>query len=77
MSPLFRDFSLTSVTSGLLSAFVGFSSSFAVIVQGLKAVGASPAQASSGLMMAAVAMGLAGIALSLRYRMPLSVAWTT
>ena len=77
MSSLFRDFSLTSVTSGLLSAFVGFSSSFTVIVQGLVAVGASPAQASSGLMMAAVAMGLAGIVLSLRFRMPLSVAWTT
>ncbi|MDK3017376.1 benzoate/H(+) symporter BenE family transporter [Pseudodonghicola flavimaris] len=77
MAPLFRDFSFTSLTSGLLSAFVGFSSSFAVIVQGLTAVGASPAEAASGLMMAAVAMGLAGIILSLRYRMPLSVAWTT
>lgn len=77
MSPLLRDFSGTSLTSGLLSAFVGFSSSFAVIVQGLVAVGASPAQAASGLMMAAVAMGLGGVVLSLRFRMPLSVAWTT
>lgn len=77
MRPQFQDLSFHAVTSGMLSAFVGFSSSFAVVVQGLVAVGASPAQAASGLMLAAVAMGLGGIVLSLRYRMPLSVAWTT
>lgn len=77
MRPQFQDLSFHAVTSGMLSAFVGFSSSFAVVVQGLVAVGASPVQAASGLMLAAVAMGLGGIILSLRYRMPLSVAWTT
>lgn len=77
MKRLLQDLSPVTVPSGLLSAFVGFSSSFAVVVQGLVAVGASPAQAASGLMMAALAMGLSGIVLSLRYRMPLSAAWTT
>lgn len=77
MKRLLQDLSPVTIPSGLLSAFVGFSSSFAVVVQGLVAVGASPAQAASGLMLAALAMGLSGIVLSLRYRMPLSVAWTT
>ena len=65
------------IAAGLLAAFVGFASSFAVVLQGLTSVGASPAQAASGLMALCVAMGLAGIVLSLRFRMPISVAWST
>jgi benzoate membrane transport protein len=65
------------VSAGLLAGFVGFASSFAVVLQGLVAVGASPAQAASGLMALSVAMGLAGILLSLRLRLPVSVAWST
>lgn len=65
------------IAAGLLAAFVGFASSFAVVLQGLAAVGASPAQAASGLMALSIAMGVAGIVLSLRFRMPISVAWST
>ena len=55
---------MQAVSAGLLAGFVGFASSFAVVLQGLVAVGASPAQAASGLMALSVAMGLAGIVLS-------------
>ncbi|GGJ38404.1 benzoate/H(+) symporter BenE family transporter [Neoroseomonas lacus] len=68
---------MQAVSAGLLAGFVGFASSFAVVLQGLVAVGASPAQAASGLMALSVAMGLAGIVLSLRLRLPISVAWST
>lgn len=74
---MLRDLTLQSVFIGLLAAFVGFASSFAVILQGLRGVGATEAQATSGLMVAALAMGICGIVLSLRTRMPVSVAWTT
>ncbi len=67
---------MQAVSAGLLAGFVGFASSFAVVLQGLVAVGASPAQAASGLMALSVAMGLAGILLSVRLRMPISVAWS-
>ena len=66
-----------TISTGLVVAVVGFFSSFPIALQGLNAMGASPAQAASGLMMAAVAMGLAGIVLSLWYRQPISVAWST
>lgn len=69
--------STAAVSAGLLAAFVGFASSFAVILQGLTAVGASKAEAASGLMALSVAMGVCGIVLSLRTRMPISVAWST
>jgi benzoate membrane transport protein len=70
-------FSLPALAAGLLAAFVGFASSFAVVLRGLTAVGASPAEAASGLMAASIAMGVGGIWLSLRTRMPISVAWST
>jgi benzoate membrane transport protein len=69
--------SFQAVSAGLLSAFVGIASSFAVIVQGLKGVGASSAEAASGLMALSIAMGLCGVLLSIRTRMPISVAWST
>lgn len=72
-----RSFSLQAAVAGLLVAFVGFASSFAVVLQGLIAVGASQAQAASGLMALSIAMGLCAIVLSLVRRQPISVAWST
>jgi len=66
-----------AVATGLLASFVGFASSFAVVLQGFLAMGATPAQAASGLMAVSVAMGLCAIVLALRHRMPISVAWST
>ena len=68
---------LPAVAAGILAAFVGFASSFAVVLQGFLAMGATPAQAASGLMAVSVAMGLTAILLSLRLRQPISVAWST
>ena len=63
--------------AGVLAAFVGFASSFAVVLKGLTAMGASPAQAASGLMALSVAMGVCAIVLSLWRREPVSIAWST
>ena len=65
------------IVAGLLAAVVGFGSSFAVVVAGMRAVGASPPEVTSGLVMLTIGMGIAGIALSLVFRMPISIAWTT
>ena len=70
-------FSIQAAAAGLLAAFVGFASSFAVVVHGLRAAGASEAEAASGLMAVAIAMGVCGIYLSLKTRLPISVAWST
>ena len=68
---------LPAVFAGLVAAFVGFAGAFTVVVQGLAATGASPAEAASGLMALSIAMGISGVMLSLRTRMPISVAWST
>ncbi|MEO8668085.1 MAG: benzoate/H(+) symporter BenE family transporter [Bauldia sp.] len=68
---------LQPVSAGILAAFVGFASSFTIILAGLTAVGASPAEAASGLFAASLGLGLLSIVLSFRYRMPITVAWST
>ncbi|MGN7978577.1 benzoate/H(+) symporter BenE family transporter [Microbacterium sp. 22195] len=65
------------VTAGIVTALVGFTSSFAVVLTGLDAVGASPAQAASGLLALSLTMGAACIVLAWRYRMPITAAWST
>jgi benzoate membrane transport protein len=74
---MLKDLSAQAVAAGALAALVGFASSFAVIIRGLVSVGATQAQAASGLMALSVAMGVGGAWLSLRARQPISVAWST
>jgi benzoate membrane transport protein len=65
------------VVAGLLSAIVGYASSFTLVLAGLRAMGASPAQAASGLLVTCLGIGVAGALLALRYRMPIAIAWST
>jgi benzoate membrane transport protein len=63
--------------AGVVAALVGFVSTFPLVLEGLRAVGADRVQASSGLLVLSVTMGLLGIVLSWRSRIPLSIAWST
>ncbi|SEA36791.1 benzoate/H(+) symporter BenE family transporter [Pelagibacterium halotolerans] len=65
------------IFSGLLAAVVGFASSFAIVLQGFDAAGATQAQAASGLFALCLGMALVGIAMSYITKMPLSIAWST
>lgn len=65
------------VFSGLLASLVGFASSFAIILQGFDAVGATQAQAASGLFALCLGMALVGIIMSAMTKMPISIAWST
>lgn len=65
------------ITAGIVGAITGFASSFALLIAGLRAVGASEAEAASGLLVLCVFQGILAIGLSLRYRLPLSFAWST
>ncbi|PZF87514.1 benzoate/H(+) symporter BenE family transporter, partial [Micromonospora endophytica] len=65
------------VLAGVVTALVGFASSFTVVLAGLRAVGATERQAASGLLVLCVASGLCAAWLGLRHRIPLSMAWST
>lgn len=63
--------------AGLTGALTGFASSFAIVVAGARAVGASAEQAASGLLVVSIVQGLVAIVLSLTSRWPISIAWST
>jgi len=65
------------LSAGILASIVGFASSVPVLVAGLTAAGATPPEAASGLFAICLAVAILGIGMSLRSRMPITVAWST
>ena len=65
------------VLAGVVTALVGFTSSFAVVLAGLRATGATPEQAASGLLALTLVVGLGIVVLALRYRIPVTLSWST
>ncbi|MEM7256316.1 MAG: benzoate/H(+) symporter BenE family transporter [Pseudomonadota bacterium] len=66
-----------AVSMGLLAAFVGYASSFAIVLAGLVAMGATNTEATTGLFFATLGMGACGVWLAFRTRTPAAVAWST
>ena len=65
------------VQAGILTALVGFTSSFAVVLAGLRGVGATPAEAASGLLAVCATQAVGILWLTRRHRIPLTLAWST
>jgi benzoate membrane transport protein len=72
-----RDFSVSSVAAGLVAVLVGLTSSVVIVFQAARAAGATPEQAGSWLWALGLGMGATTIGLSLRYRTPVLIAWST
>lgn len=77
MSMTDRPSLIQPVAAGVLAAVVGFASAFAVVLEGLSGAGATPAEAASGLLALCVAQGLLSVVLSLRWRQPINIVWST
>lgn len=74
---MFKDFSPSSISAGLVAVIVGFSSSAVIIFQAADAAGTNAAQAGSWLWALGLGMGVTSIGLSLQHRRPLVTAWST
>ncbi|MEZ5779962.1 MAG: benzoate/H(+) symporter BenE family transporter [Paracoccaceae bacterium] len=74
---MIRDLSASALYMGLLAAFVGYSASFAIVLAGITAMGATGAQAATGLFFATLGMGVCSIWLPAAARTPAAVAWST
>ncbi|MCU1412845.1 MAG: benzoate transporter [Microbacteriaceae bacterium] len=68
---------LQPITAGFIAAISGFASSFVLVIAGLRAVGATSAQASSGLLAVCFAVAVVAIVGALWLRIPLAIAWST
>jgi benzoate membrane transport protein len=74
---MIRELSAPAIYMGLLAAFVGYSASFAIVLAGIIAMGATDAQAATGLFFATMGMGICSIWLPAMTRTPAAVAWST
>ena len=72
-----KDFSLSAVISGFVSILVGFTSAAVIVFQAAQTLGANSTEIGSWLWALGWGMGLTGINLSLRYRAPIVMAWST
>ena len=70
-------FNLSHLSAGLVAVVVGYASSAILIFQAAIIAGATPAQTGSWLWALGVGMGVSSIALSLYYRVPVLMAWST
>lgn len=68
---------LQPISAGFVAAISGFASSFVIVVAGLRAVGATQAEASSGLFAVCIAIAVFSTVGALWLRMPLAIAWST
>jgi benzoate membrane transport protein len=68
---------LQPMLAGLLAALVGYASTFALLLAGFAAVGATPAEAASALFSLCLALAALNIVVAWRSRTPLSFAWST
>jgi benzoate membrane transport protein len=67
-----------SLTSAATAAvIVGFASTILVVIEGAKAVGATPTQQASTAAILCFAMAASSFILAFRYKQPIMVAWST
>ncbi|MBU1231123.1 MAG: benzoate/H(+) symporter BenE family transporter [Proteobacteria bacterium] len=72
-----RDFSLSAAVAGLVAVMVSYGGPAAIIFQASAKAGLTPGQLSSWIWAISIGSGLAGLVLSLAYRAPVIVAWST
>ena len=70
-------FNPSHIAAGFIAVLVGYTSSAVIIFQAAEAAGASPDEISSWLWALGVGMAFTSIGLSLRYRSPILIAWST
>lgn len=74
---MMRDISSSAIYMGVLAAFVGYAASFAIVLSGLNAMGATGQEAATGLFFATLGMGVCSMWLPAITRIPAAVAWST
>lgn len=71
------DTSASSVVAGFIAMLTGYTSSLVLMFQAGQAAGLSEGQISSWIWALSIGMAICSIGLSLRYRAPVVIAWST
>ncbi|QIZ36923.1 benzoate/H(+) symporter BenE family transporter [Saccharopolyspora sp. ASAGF58] len=68
---------MSTLVAGAITTLVGVVSSAAIVFQAARTLGAGPAEIGSWILALGAGIGVTSIALSLRYRAPVMLAWST
>lgn len=77
LSSLYKDASGSAIVSGFIAVLVGFASAIAIVFQAAIASGATQSIMVSWVWALGIGMGVGSLALSLYYRVPVIIAWST
>lgn len=71
------DFSWSALIASCVTLIIGLTSAIVIIIQAAQNLGATPANISSWFWSLCISMGILNIALSIYYKIPVLVAWST
>ncbi|MEP0356564.1 benzoate/H(+) symporter BenE family transporter [Paraglaciecola sp.] len=74
---LISDVSLSAISAGFIAVLVGYASAWVIVYTAAVAAGASQAMINSWIWALGISMGLACLGLSLYYKRPIIIAWST
>lgn len=77
MISILKDFSFSAFVAGFVAVLIGFASSVAIVFQAAIAAGANPAQIESWIWALGLGMGITTFGLSLYYKNPIIIVWST
>ena len=72
-----RGAAISLLTAGIVPPMIGFAASVAIVIRGEQAMGATVTQAGAAVSALCLGIGLTGMILSWRWRMPIVLAWST
>ncbi|WP_137885768.1 benzoate/H(+) symporter BenE family transporter [Pseudomonas sp. 2FE] len=76
MKALANDFSLSAVVAGFIATVISYAGPLVIIFQAAESAGMSHAVLSSWVWAISIGSAVLGIVLSLRYRVPIVIAWS-
>lgn len=76
MKALINDFSLSAVVAGFIATVISYAGPLVIIFQAAESAGMSHALLSSWVWAISIGSAVLGIGLSLRYRVPIIIAWS-
>ena len=74
---IIQDWSLSATVSGFIAVLIGFASAMAIVLQAGQAAGASPEILESWIWALGIGMGVGCIGLSVWYKRPIIIVWST
>ncbi|WP_412972142.1 benzoate/H(+) symporter BenE family transporter [Glaciecola sp. MF2-115] len=74
---IIQDWSLSATVAGFIAVLIGFASAMAIVLQAGQAAGASPERLESWIWALGIGMGIGCIVLSIWYKRPIIIVWST